>query len=172
MSGQGLGTQIYDGTSDLGLFGADITLIVCYVLGAMMIIVGFTTINWNDDDQWKNGQGRVTKVNCQELGKNGDNYKCSIEVSFLLNGNTFVNKIFTNSTELYMEDQIVDIRVKNNESGNVSIELNNGNKTQMGWVLVFSGIVVIGLGKLNKYIVRNYKAYAAAQGVRTMLGFL
>ena len=168
MTDRVLTNELYDGTSDLGLFRADLSWWIGVVVGGLLALLGVMMMMSNDDDKYQVVQGVVTEPSCREYNSNGSTtYKCNTGVSYKVADKTYTATLFTTGSSDYILNQPVDLRVR--KARHQDVAFNTPNSRQTGTYLIAGGAVIIGLVYLNRYIAQTYKPYAAAQGVRTML---
>lgn len=171
MTDRVLTNELYDGTSDLGLFRANLSWWVGVVIGGLLALVGIMMMLSNDDDEYFVVQGVVSEPSCKEYNSDGKlTYKCNTGVSYKVDKKTYTVTIFTSGTSDYIMNQPVELRVK--KTRHMDVAFNTPNSRQTGAYLIAGGTVIVGLVYLNRYIAQTYKPYAMAQGVRTMLGFV
>lgn len=170
MTDRVLTNELYDDTSDLGLFRANLSWWIGVIIGGLVALVGIAMMISNDDDMYFVVQGVVTEPSCKEYNSDGKlTYKCNTGVSYTVDKKTYTATIFTSGESDYIANQPVELRVK--KSRHIDVAFNTPTSRQTGAYLVAGGMLIVGLVYLNRYIAQKYKPYAVAQGVRTMLGF-
>lgn len=171
MADRFLTTELYDGTSDLGLFRADLSWWIGIVIGALMAIVGLFMMISNDDDKYLVLSGVVVEPSCKEYNSDGKlSYKCNTGVKYMVGEKEYTATLFTSGDGDYVMNQPVELKVMKKNHRDVTF--NSSTAKQTGMYMVGGAGLIVGLVYLNRYIARAYKPYAMAQGVRTMLGFI
>ncbi len=167
------GTTAYDGLNDLGVFKANLMMIITIIVATLVLIFGVYYIYTDDDDKYLRIQGTVMEADCSPSttndsnGRTNVNYKCGILVDYKIDGKVYSKKIFSkNSSSAYLKDETIDLVVSKNNYNDV--QLSFMKKSTVGIIVIVTACVIVGLVYLNYYLTHNYKIFSAAQGTKTI----
>ena len=169
------GNTLYNGASDVGVFKADLTLIICLILSTILFVVGIYMIIYDDDEKYLRIKGVVVQPNCTVASKTVDakgisstNYKCNVAVNYSINNKLYSKTIFTSGTTSYVKDEPVDLMILKTDYMNAQFaQMSNQS---IGYILVLAAIGISGASYINYYLTHNYKLFAAAQGASAVAG--
>jgi hypothetical protein len=171
------GNTLYDSTSSVGVFKADLVMVIGVIIASALVVIGIYMMMYNDDDNYLRIQGKVLEPNCvkastiyDDKGKQVDNYKCNIVVTYMISGKVYSKNMYVAGISTYIKDEPIDLMVMKKDFTNVQFA--HMDKTTMGCIMILSALGVIGITYLNYYLTHNYKIFAATQGVSTLAGFL
>lgn len=167
------GSTAYDGLNDLGVFKANLTMIITTIAAIIFVILGIYFIYTDDDDKYLRIRGTVMQADCvssitsDSNGKTNTNYKCSILVDYKIDGKVYSKKIFSRNTSSgYLKDEIIDLVVSKDNYNDV--QLSFMKKSTTGIIIIILSCVITAMVYLNYYLTHNYKIFSAAQGTRTI----
>jgi hypothetical protein len=166
--------NIYDGLSDLGLFKADLGMIIGLIIGLILIVLGIYLMVYDEDHKYLRITGQITQPNCvkssttyDEYGKQTDSYKCNLNVTYQINGKTYSRKIYVSGTNNYINDEPISLMVMKDNHEDVQVAYMN--RTTLASILFIVSILLIGICYLNFYVTHNYKVFSASQGANTIV---
>jgi hypothetical protein len=167
---EGLGSEIYQGSSELGIFTAKLGLGVGVVVGVFMMLMGIYIMMYNEDDKYLNIQAKIAKADCTRYDSYSDSksqtkYKCKLIVAYMIDGKMYQTVIHTDSSTVYMADEPITIMVEKANFNKAS--LSGTSSSMIGSVLFGFALVMMGLCYLNYWMSTNFKVYSAGQGVGT-----
>ena len=172
-----LGNTIYDGASSLGEFTAKISMIIALVIGCVLIVSGIYFIMNDDSDKYITVRGVVIEPNCTKTSVTYDdrnrainNFRCTMNVSYTIDGTEYSKIIFVDGQTLYIKNQPIDLMVNKNDHQDV--QLVTTSSTTMGSISLLIALIMIAGAYLNYYMTHNYKLYAAAKGTGTVMDVL
>lgn len=171
--GQGIFGTLYEGSSALGTFKADIGMIIGLILGALMIVFGLYYILFGTDDQYLRAQGVVMQAQCNpsttydSKGNPQSSYKCNITVGYKINGQTYSKQIYIDGSTTYVKDQPITLSVNKTNYQDVSVA--GIAQSTMGSMSFVCALVIVGICYLNYYLTHHYKIWAATQGASTVI---
>jgi hypothetical protein len=167
------GTTAYEGLNDLGVFKANILMVITGIVATIMLIIGSFYIYTDDDEKYLRVQGTVMQADCAQSithdynGKPNTSYKCNVLVDYKIDGKVYSKTIFVNNgSSSYLKDEPVDLVVSKNNYNDVQLAFMK--KATTGIIMISLSILVVGLVYLNYYLTHNYKIFSAAQGTRTI----
>lgn len=169
------GNTLYDGASGVGVFKADLAMIIGVIVAAVLIVIGFYMMMYNDDSKYLRISGKVLQPNCvkssityDDKGRPIDNYKCNVVVNYMIGGKVYSKKMYVSGTTTYIKDEPIDLMVMKNDFTNVQFAYID--RSTMGCIIMLVALGVVGITYLNYYLTHNYKVFAATQGVNTLVG--
>lgn len=164
-------TSVYEETSKLGKIQSFIGLIFAIVVGIVLIIIGYTFVNSNNE--YISVSGEIILVNCQDVeeyqktknSKEKIKNKCVLTIKYSdNNNNSYVNKLTTDDKS-YSQGQIIKIEYLKTEPN--EIRTPGFSDSTIGYISSgISLIIIIGAG-INYYFASNSKLYASTQGVKS-----
>jgi hypothetical protein len=169
------GNSLYDGASGVGVFKAELMMVVAIIVAALLVVMGLIMIMYNDDDKYLRIKGQVVQPNCVLSGMTKDttgnptnNYKCNMSVKYIVNGKEYNKTIFVSGSANYIPNEPVDLVVLRSDFNNVQIaQMNMGTA---GTLMISGAFAIVAAAYINYYLTHNYKVYAATQGVSTLTG--
>lgn len=169
------GNSLYDGASGVGVFKADLTMIVAVIFGVLLVVCGLYMMMYNNDANYLHIKGQVVTPNCTTAGVTTDShgktitsYKCNLGVKYVINGKEYSKTIFVNGTANYVANEPIDLMVLKSDFTNVQIS--QISSSTMGMMMIAVAIVLVVAAYINYYLTHNYKVFAATQGVSTLTG--
>jgi hypothetical protein len=157
-------SSLYSGSASLGLFMAEIGLIVGLVLSVMLLLVGLHKLMY-EDGMYLEVVGKVIKnlVKDNDGSDSGPYYVYNVTYNV---GNTRYNKqLFTKpqSAKQYMNNgEPISLWIDKYDHNNVTLAGYNG------FTFISLALLVVGISYFNYYLTRRFKFYAAGKGVSTI----
>jgi hypothetical protein len=169
------GNELYSGLGGLGIFKADLIVLISIAVIVVLVLVGFGTIATDDSNKYENVQGIIVDPNCEKTsvsydnkGYPIDNYKCHIMVTYQFAGKVYTNKIYQEGTSKYIKNEPVELLVTKNDPN--TVQFATMNKTTKGCLFLSAAVLVGLLAYINYYLTYKYKVFAAAQGASSVFG--
>ena len=169
------GNTLYDGAGSIGIFMANFSMIIGIILAVFLAVMGIYIMINDYDDNYFRIQGKVTEPNCvktsityDDKGRSVDNYKCNSIVSYIIDNYTYFKNIYMTKTSFYIKDEPIDLMVLKKD--HTDVKLSYINRTTIGCAAMIFAISIVGIAYLNYYLTYNYKMFAAAQGLSTLVG--
>lgn len=158
-----IGSDLYEGSSQLGVFQSFIGLIFGVIIGIVLIIVGSSFLF--SQDKYISTTGNVQSKNCTLVDKNNN---CVMNIKYQdSKGNSYINSLNTTNIS-YSIGQ--DIPIEYLESNPNSIRIPGLSNQTMGFISSLISIIIVALVSFNYYMTTHYKLYAAATGAKTVYG--
>jgi uncharacterized membrane protein (UPF0136 family) len=164
-------SSVYEETSKLGKMQSFIGLIFATIVGIVLLIIGYTFVNSNNE--YIDVSGEIITVNCQDIeehqktknGKEKIKKKCVLTIKYSDNdNNSYTNKLTTDDKN-YSQGQIIKIEYLKSEPN--QIRTPGFSDSTIGYISSgISLIIIIGAG-INYYFASNSKLYASTQGVKS-----
>jgi hypothetical protein len=168
------GNEIYNGLNGVGLFKADLIMIIVLILAAVMIVVGIYMIGTNDSDKYLRVQGTVVQPNCVKAppsydagGRGVENYKCNVVVTYKINGKVYGKNIYLVHPTSYSKGESIELMVLKTNHNDAMIATTD--KATVGCIMVGVSIAAVALAYLNYYLTHNYRVFSVAQGTLTLV---
>lgn len=168
------GNTLYSGLNDVGVFKADLFMIIALILGLVFVVVGIYMIIYDDSNEYLRIKGLIMEPSCtkasttyDDKGKPTDTYKCSIIVSYKVDNKTYSKKMYLSGNSTYIKDEPIDLMIKKRDLNDV--QLATMNNTSIGTIMIICSLFVVAIAYLNYYLTHNYKVFAAAQGTETIV---
>lgn len=169
------GNNLYDGASGVGVFKADLVMIIAVIVAAVLVVIGIYMMMNDNDTDYLRIQGKVAQPNCvkssttyDDKGRPIDNYKCNVVIQYMIDGKMYSKKMYVTGTSSYIKDEPVDLMVLKKDYTNV--QFSYIDKSTIACVMMLLALGVVGIAYLNYYLTHNYKVFAATQGVTTLVG--
>lgn len=158
----GMFSSLYSGSADLGVFMADLGMIVGLILGVILLLMGSNRIMFEDNLHLE-VVGKVVKSSCQasniNLGRNSaTTYKCNVIVTYKVGETVYNRPLFVNSAEQYVDNEPITLWVDKSDFTNVSVSGYNGP------TLMSLALLIVGVAYFNYYLTHRFKFYAAGRG--------
>ena len=159
---KGILSSLYTGSADLGVFMADLGMVVGLILGVMILLVGFNKTLY-EDDLYLNVMGRVKKI----LYKDNDGMESEpyyvYNVMYNVGDTTYNERINqTHIIKQYMNNEPISLWVDKNDHNNVSLVRYNGP------TLMSLALIIVSMAYVNYYLTHRFKFYAAGKGTSTV----
>lgn len=166
--GSGLFGTLYEGSSSLGTFRADLNMILGIIVAVIIIIIGIYLILFNDDNKFMTITGTVINPQCTsrtQYNSNGTKRienDCIVTVNYVVNGKKYSKKMDIDSSINYMTGDKVQLSV--NKTDYTDVKLKTISEGVLGWGSLSCALFLIAICYLNYYLTHRYKFYAAFQG--------
>ncbi len=168
------GNHVYSGLGDVGVFKANLGIIIGIILGIILIVVGIYMVANDREGDYLRVRGTVTQPNCvkssttyDDKGHPIDNYKCNIVVTYMIDTKVYSKTMFVTGSSNYIKDEPIDLMVDKKDYMNVQLAFMSGSN--IGSILMTIALVVVGIAYLNYYLTHNYRIFASAQGANTIV---
>lgn len=156
--------NIYEDLNSMGIFVADLSLVITIIIGVMLLICGLYFICTDDESQFIRIKGNVVESMCEINTKNRYKYKCTLTVSYQIDGKKYEKKLEPYDTmEKYVKNESIDLIAIKCDHNIVKIAFKKMSK--VGLTLILTAFICVGISYLNFYLSHNFKIYSAAQGV-------
>jgi len=169
------GNELYSGLGGLGIFKADLIVLISIAVIVVLVLAGFGMIAMDDSNKYEYVPGFVVDPNCEKTsvthdnkGHPIDNYKCHIMVTYQFAGKPYSNKIYHEGTSKYIKNEPVQLLVAKNNPN--MVQFATMNKTTMGCMFLSVATMIGLLAYINYYLTYKYKVFAAAQGASSVFG--
>lgn len=106
--------------------------------------------------------------NCN-FNPSSQNYSCSLNISYTVNGTTYSNQWTTTTTTNYQPGNTIPITINANNPQLIATPPPSW-QTWLPWLFIIIGVVIIIIGWVSVYLASKSKLYAAATGVGSALG--
>ena len=163
MTNNDQGQEVYEQLNRLGIFVADIGLLISTIIGVIMIILGVyfvcisTGISTGTDD------ARFLRVSGKVTGSNYDKVISNISVEYGVCDMKYNNKLLFTGKNPYTVGSQIDLMVS--KSNHNIVKHPPESLVPDGLALFLMALIFFGMAYLNYYLCHNYKIYSAAQGV-------
>lgn len=169
------GNTLYDGASGVGVFKADLTMVIGAIIASVLIVIGIYMVMNDDDSNYLRIQGKVLQPNCvktstsyDDKGRSTEHYKCNVVITYMIDGKVYSKTMYTTGTNAYIKDEPIDLMVLKKDYTNVQFAYMD--RSSIGFIMMLLALGVVGITYLNYYVTHNYKVFAATQGVNTLVG--
>jgi hypothetical protein len=176
IKGGDIAQTIYDDTVAFGIFMALIYLIIGFIIGTIMIIIGiYLLIKKNFYSKSTNAKiisnsecsnNTITSQNSKYSNSTSTSLQCISDITYNINSKNYSSKLSTGSL-YYPKDE--SIKIYYNPKNPLQVIIKPPNWKMVGAILLIIGILIIGGVIFNYYIANTYKFAAAATGVSTVI---
>jgi hypothetical protein len=160
----GVASQIYSGTKQLGGFYAHVMAWVLTVFGLIAIISGIYLYRSTATTDWSSVTGTVLTVTPTSQGFN------TYQVSFTPDKATAAITVSLQSADPHVVKDSVTVYYQSTDPTKTATLNSPGSTKLMESGLIVLGVIMIGSGWLNLYLVRRYKVLGAAEGAGAAIG--
>jgi hypothetical protein len=168
------GNTLYKDAGDLGVFKADLIMIIAFIIASVMIVIGFVMVINGDDQEYIRIKGTVVEPNCtkssttyDDKGRMNESYKCNMLVAYSIEKKNLQNRIYVTGNEIYIKGEPIDLVIMKSNHNNV--QLSYIDNVSYGSILIGSSVAIFAMAYLNYYLTRNYNLFAAAQGTSAIV---
>ena len=161
--------SIYDDAVAFGQFKTSIMFYVLFVIGIVVFCFGIYELFFKKNKHSLDVVSKVRNATCNPIrDRYNDNYRCTFNVTYTYLGKTYQpqNRItITNQTPLHNDDEYTVYIDPENASdfSTDSIQLDH----DAGKIMIFIGLLLIGMGYLSRWLAYRYRSYAALETVST-----
>jgi hypothetical protein len=179
--GTNLGTQIYEGSAEFGVFKTKIVYYIAIGIVAILLLVGIKLYT-SDQSDLIDTNATVIEVLDKQTNTRTDpktkaisyTYTYSLNIKFIadksLNKPT-VTKIITYTSQIpIVTGQTISITYSKSNPNNVTEPVMRNKKLAL--ILSAISIIIIAVAGFNYWLTRKSKFYAAAQGVGTLANII
>lgn len=169
-----LGSEVYSGLSGIGIFKANIIIIIAILAACVLVVVGIY-VAWNDDENnYTRLDGTVIASNCKttttysDRGQPSNTYNCYIDATYSIDNIEYTKTVNVNSSTSYVAKDKIQLMVLNSDHSIVRVAKLSGKS--IGSILCCMALVFFCIAYLNYYASHKYKLFSAAQGANTVVG--
>jgi len=166
--------NIYNDSSSLGKIESFIGLVIAVIIGLVLIIIGYYNIT--SSEQYILTTGTINGINCQNIIQNNTTNtstntsttkSCILNIGYKDDNTIFYTNNLTIDNNIYTIGQTIQIEyLKSNPN---QIKLPGISNITLGYISSGISVVIILGGLLNYYLSSNYKLYASAEGINSII---
>lgn len=154
---------IYEGAVTLGQFWTYLGLIIGIII-AFFASIGSIYLWSKDDSHLADTSAKILKSDCQ---KDKDFFKCNVDVEYNVADRNYTGNIYYSDKTKPNIGKVITVTYDTKNPTDVS-NYQVRNKT-LAIVIFLISVVMLGFLGFRFYMARNYKFYAAAEGVSSTL---
>lgn len=175
-SSPGVGNKLYDGAAEFGQVAATIKLVIAIIVGIFFLGIGIYISFFNKNKHTQKVDTTITNTpECTPYwtseNPNVNNYKCSINFSYIYKNVNYTGTYETNDAVQYKKGDTFSVYIDPNNPKDYSRESKSTQQTA-GYICIGLSFVIV-LGSIFVWwLTRRYKFFAAAEGAGTGLGMV
>ena len=156
--------DVYNGAATVGQFMAKVGMIICCIFGGLLIILGIFFCFLKNSRSGK-VIGTVQSSSCTTSTAQPSTTTCSINIQYIVGGKTLT----TTQTTVKTYNKGDQISLGYNPNNPSDVVIGNLSSWILGLIFIVFGLIIIGVGWLNYYLVNRFKFLAAFSGAENVV---
>ena len=174
-----IGEQFIDFSASLGKTQSSINLIIGSIIGLVFLCIGIYLLSINQDNL-VDTTATITASDCRSSfdRNNTVRYNCNLDVNYMVNDKNYTGKLSTADNIPHVNQSIINITYDKTNPQSITVQQPRSRLVGRLWrldsvtsgiILIVICIIIIGLTWANNYFAQTSQAYAASQGMNTIL---
>jgi hypothetical protein len=162
----GIGQTLYDDAASLGRIKSLIGLVVCAFIAVILIFVGFAKIN-TSNPHTDMVDATITQLTGCTTSDPKQTSQCTVALQYTIDGKQYTNASFPvtgKGQDMPYVNKVITVYSDHANPKSISAT-SASDERQMGWSLIFTAFVIVGIAYFIWWLSHRYQFFAAAEGV-------